>query len=227
MEEDNFVWPTSMEEDAVKWPTVNDTLLIVRKSTEQEPFYLPDTHSVRGKEDAAHSYSAGFKKAAEVILHELQETPHEILIFPYIFLWHHHLELSIKNLVFLVSRTQGDEPLKLEGYNLSTLWGTLSRHLQEDSRKDEELNAAVLATSQIIKQFEKLDPESWGSRYPEPRQSGKSKTQDDSAEPLIKHLSALPRHFDYNHFAQILNKVCCLIDCLQLEFSNRLSNKAD
>lgn len=206
--------------ESIEWPQAGDKLLINR----EPPFYLPDTHSVRGREDAGQHYAEGYKRAASLVLHELQETCSELLVFPFISLWRHHIELSLKNLILIVSQVHG-EPKFMDGHNLPALWNVLNRLTAKDQKDNSELRSAFLASKEIIKELEKLDPESQGARYAQPRYQTKS----DDADPvyLTDHLRILPRHFDFNHFSQILSKVICLIDCLRMEYLTRLAYVAD
>ena len=110
-------------------------------------------------------YSEGYLKAARVLAnHALaNEYDRHILLFPVAFLYRHHVELSLKELIQIAHTLASGQPNSREGHVLCHLWEELKellRHLDE-SPKQEDLEAV----ESYLKQLEKVDKVGQAFRY--------------------------------------------------------------
>lgn len=113
------------------------------------------------------TYLVGFQRAADMILEAAQsdDLNPDDLFFPVAYLYRHHLELMLKELVCLGVRVGSLEGCRsiLGGHNLHKLWNKAKHLIKEvwpDSPAD-DLNAA----EKMILDFHKLDPTGQAFRY--------------------------------------------------------------
>jgi len=157
---------------------------------------------------AAHLYLLGYRQAAELLLPELIACSNEQLVFPFLFLWRHHIELYLKFLLELARELHGQSAKADKVHTLPQLWSSL-RPLIESNMLDSDLDALA----QIIDDLDNVDPSSTEARY----------ADGETPTGLVKSLAKVPDGFNAQHFADVLTKVSDLFDAIQTDYSLRLS----
>lgn len=113
-----------------------------------------------------HARAWGFKRAADILAeHVLANwTGGDLMIYPIIFLYRHHLELSLKEIIIKGNELL-DEQIKLKNvHSLCELWSDCRTVLQ---RIDVAIDIpATEAFEANIRQLDQIDPESMSFRYP-------------------------------------------------------------
>ena len=150
MTDHNFNWPK--KGDAVFKPSVPSA-----DQARLEAFVMPDG----GK------YLVGFQRAADMLVDaaKTDDRNPDDLFFPVAYLYRHHLELMLKELVRLgvrLSSLDGCEDM-LGKHNLHKLWNKSKQLIKEvwpDSPDDD-----LKAVEQMILEFHKLDPTGQAFRY--------------------------------------------------------------
>lgn len=113
------------------------------------------------------TYLVGFQRAADMIVDaaKTDEGNPDDLFFPVAYLYRHHLELMLKELVRLGLRLGSIEGCEniLGQHNLEQLWNRAKQLIKEvwsDSPHDD-----LRAVEQVILEFHKLDPTGQAFRY--------------------------------------------------------------
>ena len=110
------------------------------------------------------SYLEGSRKAAIATLAAVEDgASPDYLVFPLAFLWRHHLELALKDVIATGQALNGEEHGVPKTHRLSELWNRAKRHI-EPLGPD---GAPELANVELgILEFEQIDPGSDEFRYP-------------------------------------------------------------
>ena len=167
-----------MAEPDFNWPKKGDMVFGRLERAALGAFVMPDDGT----------YLAGFKRAGDMIVAAAQADGHypDDLFFPVAYLYRHHLELMLKELVCLGLRlgsSNGCDDM-LGKHDLQNLWSKVKEMILSgwpDSPAD-ELNAA----EKMIGEFHKLDPTGQAFRY----------ARDKRGEP---HLQNAPRRIDLDN----------------------------
>lgn len=121
-----------------------------------------------GKEN--RYYSDGFRLAADRLVEELKKggtvnLPVDVVVYPVFFLYRHHLELQLKDVIvtchLFVHREEHPYP---HGHNLMKLWSK-ARPLIESSWPELDWSQNRIVTNLIV-EFTELDPNGEAGRYP-------------------------------------------------------------
>jgi hypothetical protein len=180
----NFNWPK--KDDAALKPYVSSA-----DQARFEAFVMPD----EGK------YLAGFQRAADMIV-EAAKTDNrnpDDLFFPVAYLYRHHLELILKELVRLGVRLgsfNGCDDILVE-HNLHKLWNKSKQLIKEvwpDSPDDD-----IKAVEKMILGFHKLDPTGQVFRY----------ARDKNG---ISHLQSAPQCVDLGNLKTTVDAVSRFLD---------------
>ncbi|WP_196890406.1 hypothetical protein [Aureivirga marina] len=113
------------------------------------------------------NYVEGYVIAIEAIEKQIKENRTEIdfLIYPYLFLHRHLLELSMKEIIMLGNKILNKQEDKYKGgHDLATLWNESQKILKEVWQDQYEKPAEK--TYNKLKEFHNLDLKSDGFRYP-------------------------------------------------------------
>jgi hypothetical protein len=170
----NFNWPK--KGDAAFKPSVPSAY-----QARLEAFVMPN--------DGA--YLVGFQRAADMIVNaaKTDDRNPDDLFFPVAYLYRHHLELMLKELVHLGVRLgslNGCEDILVD-HNLHKLWNKSKQLIKEvwpDSSDDD-----LKAVEQMILEFHKLDPTGQAFRYARDR-NGSSHLQDGPQRVDLGNLKA-------------------------------------
>lgn len=158
---------------------------------------------------AEGTYLAGFQRAADMIVTaaESDDLNPDDLFFPVAYLYRHHLELMLKELVRLGVRLgsfDGCEEI-LGGHNLHKLWNNakqLVKVVWPDSPEKE-----FEAVEQVILEFHKLDPSGQAFRYARDRNGG-------------LHLASGPERVDLSNLKSVVDEVSRFLDAAYAGIDN-------
>jgi hypothetical protein len=110
-------------------------------------------------------YVEGYRRAATALYEHTSTTggSPDYFVFPIAFLWRHHLELALKDVISL-GRLLEDEPRAFPvGHRLLDLWNVAREHIV----KCGDPNAPELVNVEAnLREFENIDPYADGFRYP-------------------------------------------------------------
>lgn len=111
-------------------------------------------------------YAAGYKTAADMLAdHVIQKAVRQdTLVYPILFLYRQYIELSIKEIIrsgLLLLEREGKVP---QHHDLGQLWRDAEKLLTEMFPGDSV--EQVQETGRIIRDFNKVDPQSDAFRYP-------------------------------------------------------------
>lgn len=122
-------------------------------------------------EHGMHGYVEGYQRAASAVYDDAIRTRSNpaYALFPLAFLWRHHLELSLKEIIAMGRAIDG-EPWNFPAtHRLLDLWTEAKPHIQKVGSLDAP-EVGVVETN--LGEFEAIDPGSFGFRYPTERNSG-------------------------------------------------------
>ncbi len=80
---------------------------------------------VQSHRHEAYAYREGYRRAATMLFENAvasDQCSPDLLVFPIAFLWRHHLELALKELVRLVRRLEDDDRTVPTSHPLLPLW---------------------------------------------------------------------------------------------------------
>ncbi|MFE6925945.1 hypothetical protein ACFVAV_33380 [Nocardia sp. NPDC057663] len=111
----------------------------------------------------------GFRQAAELLFTQMlaSSVDRNLLVYPFVYNWRHTVELQIKELIGLLARTGQltiDEGL-LRTHNLAKLWSKVQPVAEELIGTGVVRKVEVVATTRIIGQLTKIDPDGQELRY--------------------------------------------------------------
>ena len=111
------------------------------------------------------AYVEGYRRAAESFYEHAtrcQRMSPDYVVFPLAFLWRHHLELALKDIISTGQGLAGEEADFPKRHNLLQLWRLALPYVvvQGDPNAPELDNVAS-----NIKEFERIDPQATGFRY--------------------------------------------------------------
>jgi hypothetical protein len=175
---------------AANWPETGDHLF-------RAPADAQDILSFRASSNHWDLYTDGYKSAADTLVVYADEfTETQLKLFcPILFLYRHHFELQLKNIIRLwIALNRPHEKLPAN-HDLGTLWKQCRSALETvwPNGPREDLDAV----EECIKEFIELDPSSTRFRYATDR-GGTS------------HLRAVP-HFDLMHLRRTVDKLARLL----------------
>ena len=107
------------------------------------------------------SFKAGADLMVERALND-DNSSIDLLTFPIIFCYRHYIELSLKFLIVQYGN-DADAQSELNTHHLSRLWGKVNDVIKEYDIED--INNSVPAVTEIIEDFQNLDPGSISFRY--------------------------------------------------------------
>ncbi len=169
-------------------------------------------------------YTEGYRRGGRLLVEYVNEKgrDQDYLVYPVFFLYRHHIELALKNLIvrspFLMDRTLTDSESKHLGtHRIDLLWQDLKPMLATicDAAGWGELDRAdVFGIDSYIRQLAELDPDSFRFRYT------KSKGGDPS---LPEHLKG----FNLRNFAEMMERLANYLEGLDFATSHLEDTKAE
>lgn len=174
--------------------------------------------------DADYGYSEGYRRAARVLVEEAVERhrDRDYLVYPIFFLYRHHVELALKNIIrripYLLYRplTQ-EEQEHLGQHRLDRLWQDLKPMFAEVCKAvgwDKLNRIEEQGVDSYIRQLTALDPDSYSFRY---RRSKKGRPS----------LPSDLERIDLRHFAELMERLADYLDGLDTATSVLEEQKMD
>jgi hypothetical protein len=151
-----------------------------------------------------HHHVTGYKDAADVLLAHLENTGRDVrkLGPPIVFLYRHHLELSLKQLARQCGRLLGREGVVPLSHKLDDLWRlclSLLLDLSVGGIDAEEIKQ----TTRLIDEFCRTDQTSETFRYPEDKEGYPSLSGDIELERI----------------REVVGKISLLLECISTDLS--------
>jgi hypothetical protein len=117
------------------------------------------------------AYTDGYREAAETIFREVDKTRlhQDLVVYPILFLWHHHIELRLKELIWRCQDLTGQARDIGRTHRLNDLWETATRLVTmicPGYAHDPEMARAGV----IIGELSDLNFDDNALRYPENRE---------------------------------------------------------
>jgi len=112
-----------------------------------------------------HGYVEGYRRAASAVFEAAVTTRQspEYTLWPLAFLWRHHLELALKEIIAIGRDLEGEDRTFPEHHRLADLWREAKQHIVGFSSPDVPELPHVEAT---VDEFATIDPGADGFRYP-------------------------------------------------------------
>ena len=162
-----------------------------------------------------HIYAEAYYHAARTLTRSLRRTRwgglrRDAGIIPILFLWRHHLEISLKGIIAAASDYRDEECPSIEStHNLVHLWSLAKKGLAEFVLDDPELRNVERA----VESFATVDPDSQAFRYPKLRGGRR-------AAPGLRHVD--PRQLD-----RAMTRVAKWLDLSSYALSAMLDQRDD
>lgn len=110
-------------------------------------------------------YGLSYRQAAEAYFEWVAKArPNPTyMLWPLAFLWRHHIELSLKSIISLGWKLEGQRRGFPEGHGLLRLWREAKPYIERTGPED---SSELVNVEQNIMEFDRIDPGSTGFRYP-------------------------------------------------------------
>ncbi len=157
------------------------------------------------------AYSRGYFKAAHRLFDSIQENSSSIdlLVYPFVYLYRHGIELALKDLVLQLPLIWNEEPRQLFTHKLLEIWEVVHSYLiREPEFTSQE---SILATvDKLIQDFDRIDSSGEVFRFPEARNGIQflQSTKFINLEVLGNSMKEVDSAFEYWHY-----RVQALIEC--------------
>lgn len=185
------------KKSSIPMPTKEDELFLFDESGRRAWFLLVDDLGA-----LELGYAAAYRSAAQVLVDAALNRQRHYLDFPVVFLYRHHAELVLKNIIkrllHLLDRgLTEDERSHLGEHRLDALWTDLKLQVKEFNELDGFSSLPALeeaAVDSYIAQLTKFDQASFNFRYPASK----------------KGVSTIPKdfeHFNLRHFAELMERL--------------------
>lgn len=165
-------------------------------------------------------YSDGFRSAARRLVEDLMEKSDvhlmvDVVVYPVVFLYRHHLELLLKLLIVAGRRFLSESDDQPFGHCLDKLWMT-ARPSMERCFDDADWSQNDIVTS-LMAELSALDPNGEAARYPESNKG-------------TKHFQELTL-LNVRHFADVAERLSeylsAVVDVIEITVSERREWEAE
>jgi hypothetical protein len=116
-----------------------------------------------GQRFGMFGYVEGYRRAAAAVFAAAADQNPGYSVWPLAFLWRHHLELAMKDIIAAGRQIEGHDGGFPKGHDLLKLWREARPHIERCGPKDSPELRNVEAN---IVEFQKIDPGGDGFRYP-------------------------------------------------------------
>ena len=161
--------------------------------------------------DMSHGYIYGYKKAADSLVERIIKDRAEIdyLIYPVVFLYRHHIELQLKNLLELNVRLHESEEKVPATHKIKNLWPRVKGYYRKinNSNNQEEIKFV----DRIMDELCTIDPESMSFRY--------SKMKDG------KLPNENLKRINVEVFSSVVGKVSDVLETFEYELNANIKSK--
>ena len=152
-----------------------------------------------------YGYIEGYRRSADILVNYIQDkmVDQDILIYPIVFLYRHHIELRLKELLKKGRSLLGEEYKKDKRHDIDSLWREcekILKRIEPKSKKD------LQNIWKIIKDLHKIDKGSTNFRY------STDKEGDRSIDSKLKIINI-------KEFSNSINEVICLLEGASCQIS--------
>jgi hypothetical protein len=118
-----------------------------------------------------YAYTEGYREAAEAVCRFVDDTRQhqDLLVYPILFLWHHHVELRLKELIRVCKDLKDQRMDYGKNHHLNRLWGEVKQLVIEVLPEYSD-NQEIPLVDSIIGELVELNRSAHALRYPENRQ---------------------------------------------------------
>jgi hypothetical protein len=119
--------------------------------------------------DMSHGYVYGYKKSADILVKKIKKTASEqdYLVYPIIFLYRHHIELLLKNLIQLGIEFYEESNDVPKHHRIKDLWNTVKGYHREFTNSKNAKNIQFI--DKIMDELCEIDADSMSFRYSKDR----------------------------------------------------------
>ena len=189
--------------DDYRWPAKGDRLF--PRETDEDLMTNACLNFTRC--DAVYPYGVGYRKAGEILLQWVlsEQRDQDFLVYPIVFLFRHHVELMLKQIIVLAARLREDHVRFPRGHDLASLWAQCKARLMEVSGPETTLEVV----ESLVDELGSIDPGSDSFRY----------HLDGLGRPTLPGIT----HINLHHFALVMDGLTNFLDAChtQLTEENR------
>jgi hypothetical protein len=163
-----------------------------------------------------HGYSEGYRRGARFLVEHVMEhgRDQDYLVYPIIFLYRHHIELALKNIIsqtpYVIDRTLTDAEKKHLGkHRLDLLWQDLKPMFNDICKAagwGKLNNTDLEGIDSYIRQLTELDPDSFSFRY-------------TCSKAGVPSLPSKLHRINLRHFAELMERLADCFDALDTAVS--------
>lgn len=118
--------------------------------------------------DHGTAYTEGYRRAADNLINHIDETgrDQDFLVYPVMFLYRHHIELLIKQIIELalkLSDDPGKHPYKKNNHNLTSLWPVAEKLILEVDDTSRKSDFHLI--KEVVNELQKVDAPATDFRY--------------------------------------------------------------
>lgn len=118
--------------------------------------------------DHGTGYTEGYRRAADILINHIDETgrDQDFLVYPVLFLYRHHIELLIKQIIGLalaLAEEPDKHPYKKDGHNLNTLWALAQNLILEVDGSYRPSDFQLI--KEVVKELHNADMRATDFRY--------------------------------------------------------------
>lgn len=171
-----------------------------------EPLFKPDSdwHNnacLNYGNDVTRNYIDGYKKAADRLVNDI-DSDIDLLVYPIVFLYRHHVEISLKEIIESGHFLLGTKFNK-KNHDLNTIWNEV-KYIAKEIWDKEFPEKDFEFIDHIIREFEEHDERSTSFRY--------SKTRDGkNPNPDLFHINIRHLRDMIEKFNEVLSPIDCRI----------------
>jgi hypothetical protein len=163
--------------------------------------------------DGWNLYAAGYKKAGDVLVAQIETDGHsqDLLVYPVLFLYRQFIELELKDLLRAGAALHEVDQPAWQHHRLDDLWSRCLKLVEATSPDDSLLE--LTQTGRLIGEFARVDPTSFAFRYPEDKSGGPS-------------LAGL-RHINLANVRDVVGKIALMLSCARASIDQQLEWKGE
>lgn len=177
---------------------------MTRKNSNYPPLFQADKDWINNAclnfvSDPTYGYVEGYKRAADLLVSQVMETgrDQDYLVYPITFLYRHHLELRLKQIISDGRKLLGEGSSYPIHHELDKLWPTV-KGLIRKIWSEEPDHPDFKAVEHFIAEMTAVDANSTAFRYP------KTKDGNNTLQGL--------RHINLRHLAECIHSISELLD---------------
>ena len=155
-----------------------------------------------------YGYIEGYRRSADILVNYIQDktVDQDILIYPIVFLYRHHIELRLKELLKKGRGLLGKDYKKDITHDVDLLWREckkISKEIEPESEKNFQ------SIEKVIKDLHKIDKDSYNFRYSTDKEGNRS------IDSKLKIINIKEFYSSINEAVCLLEGASCQISYLQ------------